>query len=57
VVPGAHLAAVLIDAATGQVSAEVAAPAGDREVPPVGVPDGIPVPLQNVVTQSDLRAR
>src|ERR1035437_3857330 len=31
VVPGAHQAAVLLDAATCHVSAQVAAPAGDRE--------------------------
>jgi hypothetical protein len=41
-VPGAHQAAVLIDAAARQVSAEVPASAGDREVASAGVPDGIP---------------
>jgi putative intracellular protease/amidase len=41
VMPGAHQAAVLIDAATRQVGAQMAAPAGDCEITPVGVPDGI----------------
>src|SRR6266851_1112364 len=40
-VPGANQAAVLIDAATRQISAEVPAPARDREVAPTGVPDGV----------------
>src|SRR5258708_38209779 len=38
VVPGADQAAVLIDAATRQVSAEVPASARDREVAPAGGP-------------------
>src|SRR6266851_7223902 len=37
-VPGANQAAVLIDAATRQVSAEVPASARDREVAPTGLP-------------------
>src|SRR6266436_2215090 len=40
-VPGANQAAVLIDTATRQVSAEVPASARDREVAPTGVPDGV----------------
>src|SRR2546421_12135746 len=38
-VPGANQAAVPIDTATGQVSAEVATSTRDREVAPTGVPD------------------
>lgn len=47
-VPGANQAAVLIDTATRQVSAEVAAPARDREVAPASVPDGIAPRAHNV---------
>src|SRR5258708_7585888 len=41
VVPGAPRAAVRTAAPPRQVSAEVPAPAGNREVAPAGVPDGI----------------
>ncbi len=37
-VPGAHQAAVLVDTAARQVSAEVPTAAGDREVAPAGFP-------------------
>jgi len=40
-VPGALQAAILIDTATRQVSAEVPAPAGDGEVAATSVPNGI----------------
>src|SRR5260370_26655698 len=47
-VPGANQAAVLIDAATRQVSAEVPASARDREVAPAGVPDGVAPPAHHL---------